>query len=127
MKNAKKTATTATPKKTATPKATPVKAATPAATPKAKKTATPKAAPTKAKKTATPAAPVVKHERVTVKGRAIEMLERAKGATQAELMETFSWLPHTTRGFISILGKTRKIESSSVDGVRTYRIVGGGK
>jgi hypothetical protein len=122
MKNAKKTATKATPKKTATPKATP------APTAKAKKTATPAkktATPAKAtpKKTATPTPPVVKHERVTVKGRAIAMLERPKGATQAELIETFNWQPHTTRGFISILGKTRKIESSSVEGVRTYRIV----
>ena len=50
------------------------------------------------------------------------MLQRAGGATLPELMKKFDWLPHTTRGFISILGKEYKAVSEKVDGVRTYRI-----
>jgi hypothetical protein len=56
------------------------------------------------------------------KAEAIRLLSRANGATLPELMKKFDWLPHTTRGFISILGKEYKIESTKVDGVRTYRI-----
>ena len=39
-----------------------------------------------------------------------------------ELETAFGWLPHTTRGFLSILGKTRAIEvTKGDDGIRTYR------
>jgi Protein of unknown function (DUF3489) len=57
-----------------------------------------------------------------VKGQAIEMLK--KGTTQKALMEAFGWLPHTTRGFVSIQGKAFAIESKSVDGERHYKIIG---
>ena len=55
------------------------------------------------------------------KAQAIAMLER--GTTREELETAFGWLPHTTRGFLSILGKTHAIEvTKSEDGVRTYRL-----
>jgi hypothetical protein len=71
---------------------------------------------TSAKKSAKPAA------RETVRSQAIVLLQRSGGATLPELMKKFEWLPHTTRGFISILGKEYKVFSEKVDGVRTYRI-----
>jgi hypothetical protein len=74
------------------------------------------AAPTKARKLAKKAA------RETVRSQAIALLQRAGGAPLPELMKKFDWLPHTTRGFISILGKEYKVVSEKVDGVRTYRI-----
>ena len=55
------------------------------------------------------------------KAQAIEMLKR--GTTREELETAFGWLPHTTRGFLSILGKTRAIEvTKGDDGIRTYRL-----
>lgn len=55
------------------------------------------------------------------KAQAIAMLER--GTTREELETAFGWLPHTTRGFLSILGKTRAIEvTKGEDGIRTYRL-----
>jgi predicted transcriptional regulator len=50
----------------------------------------------------------------------------AKGVTLETLMNTFGWQRHTVRGFISILGKTHKIESTSVEGARTYKIAAKG-
>jgi len=39
-------------------------------------------------------------------------------------MKAFKWQAHSVRGFISVLASKHgfKIESSKVDGVRTYRI-----
>ena len=55
------------------------------------------------------------------KAQAIAMLER--GTTREELETAFGWLPHTTRGFLSTLGKTRAIEvTKGDDGIRTYRL-----
>jgi len=55
------------------------------------------------------------------KAQALAMLER--GTTREELQTAFGWLPHTTRGFLSILGKTRAIEvTKGEDGIRTYRL-----
>jgi hypothetical protein len=91
----------------------------------AKKTATAKTTVKngKSKKAGTPiAAPVTPHVRQTNKGLAIDMLQ--KGTTLPVLMGTFNWQAHTTRGFISILGKSHVIESKAVDGVRHYRITG---
>ena len=59
------------------------------------------------------------------KAEAIRMLGRANGATLDELMEKFGWLSHTTRGFISNLGRVDKLKVESFKtekGVRTYRI-----
>jgi len=53
------------------------------------------------------------------------MMQRAKGATLAEIMETTGWQPHTVRGFVSVLGSKggEKVESSkNAAGERSYRI-----
>jgi hypothetical protein len=59
-----------------------------------------------------------------VRDEAVKLLSRAGGATLPELMKTVKWLAHSVRGSISILQSKHgdKIESSKVDGVRTYRI-----
>jgi hypothetical protein len=64
-------------------------------------------------------------ERSNKKAEVIAMMERAKGATLAEIMEVTGWQKHTVRGFVSILGSKggRPIESSkNAAGERTYRI-----
>lgn len=38
------------------------------------------------------------------------------------IWQVFRWQSHSVRGMISILGKTHKVESSKVDGARTYWI-----
>ena len=56
----------------------------------------------------------------------IAMMQRAKGATLADIMKATDWQAHTVRGFVSILGSKggQKTESSrSESGERTYRIV----
>ena len=52
-------------------------------------------------------------------------MQRAKGVTLAEIMETTGWLKHTIRGFVSLLGSKGglKIESAkNAAGERTYRV-----
>ena len=94
-------ATFAPPSQKAQPKAK----ATPKEAPKAAATEEPKAAPREGSK----------------KAQALAMLKR--GTTREELQTAFGWLPHTTRGFLSILGKTNTIEATKgEDGVRTYRL-----
>jgi hypothetical protein len=59
------------------------------------------------------------------KAEVVALMKRAKGATLAEIMEITNWLPHTVRGFVSILGSKggEKIESSkNAAGERSYRI-----
>jgi uncharacterized protein DUF3489 len=66
-----------------------------------------------------------KTDRNNKKAKVIVLMERAKGATLAEIMAVTKWQAHTVRGFISILGRKggEKIESSKSDaGERTYRI-----
>jgi hypothetical protein len=94
------------------------------AAPSSKKAAKgPSAPPKKAVKPGKSAKPAAKRAaRETVRAQAIAMLERKDGATLPELMKKFDWLPHTTRGFVSILGKEYNVESTKADGVRTYRI-----
>jgi hypothetical protein len=60
----------------------------------------------------------------TVRDEAVKLLSRASGATLPELMKAFESQAHSVRGFISILQSKHgcKIESSKVDGVRSYRI-----
>jgi hypothetical protein len=58
----------------------------------------------------------------TKKAQALEMLRN--GTTREALQTAFGWLPHTTRGFLSILAKTHKIEvTKAQDGIRYYRLV----
>lgn len=60
----------------------------------------------------------------TVRDEVVKMLSRAGGATLPELMKAFGWQAHSVRGFISVLASKHgfKIESSKIDGTRTYRI-----
>jgi hypothetical protein len=85
--------------------------------------------PAKGRKSAKPAAkragrkPDGKGSRKTVRSQVIALLQRKDGATLPELCKAFGWQKHTVRGFISILGSNgHKVESTRVDGVRTYRI-----
>jgi hypothetical protein len=59
-----------------------------------------------------------------MRDEAVKLLSRAGGATLPELMKAFNWQAHSVRGFISVLASRHgfKIESSKVDGVRTYRV-----
>jgi hypothetical protein len=82
----------------------------------------------KAAKKATPAKKTArkpKADRTNKKAEVIAMMQRAKGATLAEIMAVTEWQAHTVRGFVSILGSKggEKIESSkNAAGERTYRI-----
>ena len=81
-------------------------------------------APTKAKRRDT--APKRAHPAQTnKKAQVIAMMQRPKGVTLAEIIETTGWQKHTVRGFVSILGHKsgEKIESSKNSaGERSYRI-----
>lgn len=106
-----------------------------------KKGATPKKGAPKGQKKAkggkTEAAAPKKGAKVGQKGKApaprpeskgakiIEMIERAKGATLAEIMKATDWQAHSVRGFISTAGKKRgiTIESGKNEaGDRVYRV-----
>jgi hypothetical protein len=54
----------------------------------------------------------------------VALLKRKGGASPDELMKTFGWLPHTTRGFISKLASKYgyNVKSERVDGVRRYSL-----
>ena len=92
-------------------------------TPRARRKAAKKPKPAKKPVAAKPAKP--KSERANKKVEVIALMNRAKGATLAEIMKATGWQPHTVRGFVSILGKKggEKIESlKNTEGERTYRI-----
>jgi hypothetical protein len=64
-------------------------------------------------------------ERRNKKAEVIAMMQRAKGATLAEIVATTGWQKHTVRGLISILGSKGglSIESSkNATGDRHYRL-----
>jgi hypothetical protein len=66
-----------------------------------------------------------KSERSNKKAEVVLLMQRAKGVTLAEIMETTGWLKHTIRGLVSLLGSKGglKIESAkNAAGERTYRI-----
>jgi Protein of unknown function (DUF3489) len=53
----------------------------------------------------------------------IDMLSRENGAPLKEMSDLVSWLPHSTRAFMTGLKKKEyNIESDKADGVRRYRI-----
>jgi Protein of unknown function (DUF3489) len=94
-----------------------------AAKPKGGKTA--KAKPARKSSRAKKAAVKPKADRANKKTEVIAMMQRAKGATLAEIMSATKWQAHTVRGFVSILGNKggEKIESSkNTAGERNYKI-----
>jgi hypothetical protein len=88
--------------------------------PKKKAKAGKKSAKREAAKAATP--------RPDSKGaKILAMIERAKGATLAEIMKTTGWQAHSVRGFLSTASKKHglKIESAKNEsGDRVYKIAG---
>ena len=59
--------------------------------------------------------------------RLIDMLKRAEGASLAEIVEAFGWMPHTARGVIAGALKKKlglEVTSEKVEGRRVYRLVG---
>lgn len=46
------------------------------------------------------------------KDAVMALIQRAEGASAPEIMEATGWQRHSVRGFLSILGKTLKIERS---------------
>ena len=66
-----------------------------------------------------------KAQRSNKKAEVIAMMQRAHGATLAEIVAATGWRKHTVRGFVSILGKKgeAKIDSSkNAAGERTYKV-----
>jgi hypothetical protein len=94
------------------------KKAVKAAKPAAKRSAKP------AKKAAKP--PADKAPRAESKGaKILELINRPKGATLAEIMKATAWQSHSVRGFLSTAGKKRGIEIESAKndaGERVYQI-----
>jgi len=83
-----------------------------------------KKSPTKARRRAR-ALNGANEERVNKKAEILALMCRAKGVTLTEIMELTGWLPHTIRGFVSLLGSKdgQKIESlRNTAGHRTYRM-----
>ena len=63
-----------------------------------------------------------KNGKATVRDVVVKLSSRVEGATLPELMEVLGWQAHSVRGYISNLKKGGlNIESSKVDGVRTYK------
>jgi uncharacterized protein DUF3489 len=60
------------------------------------------------------------------KAEILALLQRAKGATLAEIMKATGWQPHSVRGFLSgTLRKKMGLDVSltkSADGERSYRV-----
>jgi hypothetical protein len=59
----------------------------------------------------------------------IAMLQSSAGATIAAMMKITGWQQHSVRGFLAGVVSKRlklKLRSDKVDGMRVYRIAGGG-
>lgn len=73
---------------------------------------------------AKPTAQSAKPEPTTKNQQVIDLLSSEGGATLEEMSTLASWLPHSTRSFMTGLKKKgHVIESDKVDGIRHYRIV----
>jgi len=76
---------------------------------------------------AKPTAQSAKPEPKTKNQQVIDLLSSEGGATLEEMSTLASWLPHSTRSFMTGLKKKgHVIESDKIDGVRRYRIVPSG-
>ena len=74
-----------------------------------------------------PTAKSAKSESKTKNQQVIDLLSSEGGATLGEMSTLVSWLPHSTRSFVTGLKKKgHVIESDKIDGVRRYRIVPSG-
>jgi hypothetical protein len=74
-----------------------------------------------------PTALPVRSEPKTKNQQVIHLLSRESGATLEEMSTLASWLPHSTRSFITGLKKKgHVIENDKVNGIRRYRIVPSG-
>jgi hypothetical protein len=65
------------------------------------------------------------HAPTNKKAQVVAMMQRPKGVTLAEIMETTGWQQHTVRGFVSILGRKGGVKiasSKNSAGQRSYRI-----
>jgi hypothetical protein len=64
-------------------------------------------------------------DRIATKiSQVIKLLNRTEGASLEEMSSLASWLPHSTRAFLTGLKKKdHVISSDKVDGMRRYRIV----
>lgn len=72
---------------------------------------------------AKPTAEAVQLAPPTKNQQVIDLLSREGGATLEEMATLASWLPHSTRSFMTGLKKKgHVIDSDKVDGVRHYRI-----
>jgi len=81
---------------------------------------------TKIQKSTSAAAPE-KPGPTTKNQQVIDLLSCEGGATLEELSTLATWLPHSTRSFITGLKKKgHVIESDKIDGVHRYRIVPSG-
>jgi hypothetical protein len=61
-------------------------------------------------------------------GRVIEMLHRRQGATVAAIMKATGWQPHSVRGFLTSVVRTKlglTLVSEKNGGDRVYRVVAG--
>jgi hypothetical protein len=97
-------------------------AATQEASPKEKAPKTKKGAnvakPKPAKKSAT-----AEPRTGTKKAKVLDLIRRDKGATNEEIQKATGWQPHTVRGFLSIAGKSLKIETiERENGARAYHV-----
>jgi Protein of unknown function (DUF3489) len=69
----------------------------------------------------------VRSEPKTKNQQVIDLLSSEDGATLEEMSTLASWLPHSTRSFMTGLKKKGHIiESDKIDGVRRYRIKSNG-
>ena len=62
----------------------------------------------------------------TKSARVTVLLQRAKGASIAEIMTATDWQPHSVRGFLSgtiVKRKGQTISSDKADGERRYRVI----
>jgi Protein of unknown function (DUF3489) len=69
----------------------------------------------------------VRSEPKTKNQQVIDLLSSEDGATLEEMSTLASWLPHSTRSFMTGLkNKGHVLDSDKVDGIRRYRIVSSG-
>jgi hypothetical protein len=95
----------------------------------AKKVAKPKAPKAPRAKKAKLAAEQKTPREGTAKAKVVTLMRRKGGVTLEEIMKATGWLPHTIRGFVSLLRSKSGLPIESTrreDGARVYTIAAGG-